>query len=262
MNYEAILFEQHGPVALITLNRPEAMNAVNAQLWKDVGHALERFSEDDNLQVAVITGAGDRAFCAGADLKEIASGRSILPPGGEKWGFAGIVNHFVSKPVIAAVNGFALGGGTEIALACDLVIASDKSNFGLPEVKRGLIAGAGGLLRLPRQIPLKVAMEAVLTGEPITAKEALKWGLVNKVVPHEEVVKAALELAQKISKNAPLALKASKETIYRGLDCSLDHPPEAWEINNDHMSVIMNSQDVIEGSRAFAEKRKPNWKGC
>ncbi|OLO36368.1 enoyl-CoA hydratase [Alkalihalophilus pseudofirmus] len=262
MNYEAIHFERRGSVALITLNRPNAMNAVNATLWNDVGHALESFSKDDSLQVAVLTGAGEKAFCAGADLKEIAAGRSIQPPGGEKWGFGGIVNHFVPKPVIAAVNGFALGGGTEIALACDLVVASEKASFGLPEVKRGLIAAAGGLLRLPRQIPLKIAMEAVLTGDPLSAEEALKWGLVNKVVPHEDVISTALALAEKISENAPLSLKASKEIVYRGLDRPLDHPPEAWEINDEHTSVIMNSQDVIEGSSAFAEKRKPIWKGC
>ncbi|HZG83754.1 crotonase/enoyl-CoA hydratase family protein [Paenibacillus sp.] len=260
MNFEAVLFERRGRTALITLNRPHAMNAINAQIWREMGEALEAVAQDPDLWVAVITGAGDRSFCAGADLKEVAAGRSIVPEG-DHWGFAGIVQHYINKPIIAAVNGFALGGGTEIALACDLVVASERASFGLPEVKRGIIAGAGGLLRLPRQIPLKVAVEAIFTGEALTAEEALRWGLVNRVVPHEEVVSKALELAEKICENAPVAVRISKDIIYKGLDVPLDHPQEAWAVNASYMEALMNSEDAKEGPRAFAEKRKPNWTG-
>ncbi|MFJ7308889.1 crotonase/enoyl-CoA hydratase family protein [Peribacillus frigoritolerans] len=261
MSYETVFFERYGKVALITLNRPEAMNAVNAQLWSDAGTAIEEFDKDPDLWVAVITGAGDKSFCAGADLKEIAAGRSNRPDNGDTWGFAGIVQHFTQKPIIAAVNGFALGGGTEIALSCDLVVASEKATFGLPEVKRGLIAAAGGLLRLPRQLPLKVALEKILTGDPIPASEALRWGLINRVVPHEEVVSASIALAEKICENAPLAVRASKDIVYRGLDTSLDHPSEAWKINDEYVKLFSTWEDVREGTRAFAEKRRPIWKG-
>lgn len=261
MNFETVLFEKKGRVALLTINRPQAMNAINSQVWWEMGNALEEFANDPELWVAVITGAGNRSFCAGADLKEVAAGRSLVPEGGEKWGFAGITQHFVNKPIIAAVNGFALGGGTEIALSCDLVVASELATFGLPEVKRGILAAAGGLLRLPRQIPLKIAVEAIVTGESMTAADALRWGLINRVVPHDQVVPAAIELALKICENAPLAVRTSKEIIYQGLDVSLDHPPRAWEINEKLSSEVLSWEDAKEGTRAFAEKRKPNWIG-
>lgn len=261
MSYETVLFERRGRTAVITLNRPEAMNAVNSQLWCEAGTALEEFAQDPELWVAVITGAGERAFCAGADLKELAAGGFRIPEHAARWGFAGIVQHYVSKPLIAAVNGFALGGGTEIALACDLIVASERASFGLPEVKRGIIAAAGGLLRLPRQLPLKRAVEAIFTGEPLTAAEAQRWGLVNRVVPHEQVLPEALALAEKICENAPLAVRASKEIIYRGLDAPLDYPAEAWEINRKYRAEVMASADAREGVRAFAEKRRPRWTG-
>lgn len=201
MSTSAVLFERRGKVALITINRPEALNAINTQVWNELGLAFEEFAADPNLWCAVLTGAGDKAFCAGADLKEkaISNGESIIPEGGEKWGFAGIVQHFINKPIIAAVNGFALGGGTEIALACDLIVASDRAAFGLPEVKKGLIAGAGGLIRLPRQIPLKVAMEYILVGDLFSAEEAKQWGLVNRVVPHGQLINEALAIAERIT---------------------------------------------------------------
>lgn len=257
-----VLFEPSGRVVKITLNRPEAMNSVNAQLWQEMGEALDRFEKDPDLWVAVITGAGDRSFCAGADLKAAAAGEMVISEQMQKWGFAGVVRHYVGKPVIAAVNGFALGGGTEIALACDLVVASEKSSFGLPEVKWGIIAGAGGLLRMPRQVPLKVAMHCVMTGEPLTADQAMEWGLVNAVVPHAEVVPAALALAERICQNAPVAVRASKEIIYRGLDAPLDFPGDAWSVNERYTQLVMQSLDAREGPRAFAEKRRPSWKGC
>lgn len=261
MPYETVLFEQHGHIALITINRPEAMNSVNEQLSKEMGIVLEEFAQDPNLWVAVITGAGEKSFCAGADLKEFAAGRSVIPEETAHWGFGGIVQHFVPKPIIAAVNGFALGGGTEIALSCDLIVASERASFGLPEVKRGIIAGAGGLLRLPRQIPLKVALETVFTGEPLSAADALRWGLINRVVPHDQVVATAMNLAEKICENAPVSVRASKEIIYRGLDVPLNYPPDAWDVNSKYLAIVMASEDFKEGPKAFAEKRKPNWIG-
>lgn len=261
MSYEAIKYEKRDRIAIITFNRPEAMNAINSQLWLETGKALKSFSEDPDLWVAIITGAGEKAFCAGADLKEMASGKANYTEEMFEWGFAGIVRHQISKPVIAAVNGFALGGGTEIALACDLIVASEKASFGLPEVKRGIIAAAGGLLRLPRQIPLKVAMHAILTGKSLSAEEAKSWGLVNEVVPHDKVLEGAIQLAQEICENAPLSVRASKEVIYRGLDSTLSYPPEAWKINDELTAKVFVSKDAMEGPRAFAEKRKPVWTG-
>jgi crotonobetainyl-CoA hydratase len=261
MAYETILVERIGRVTKITLNRPEVMNCINAMIWQEIGTAFEEFAQDPQQWVAVLTGAGERAFCAGADLKAVSAGQMVITEQMQAWGFAGIARHFVNKPVIAAVNGFALGGGTEIALACDLVVASEKASFGLPEVKRGIIAGAGGLLRLPRQVPLKVAMHCIMTGEPLTATEAHRWGLVNLVVAHDQVVPAAMAMAEKICQNAPVAVRASKEIVYRGLDAPLDFPGTAWEINKQHTSEVMTSEDAKEGPRAFAEKRAPNWVG-
>ncbi|PLT35615.1 crotonase/enoyl-CoA hydratase family protein [Bacillus sp. V5-8f] len=261
MNYEAITFEKKDKIAIITFNRPEAMNSVNSQLWHETGTALKEFNENPNLWVAIITGSGEKAFSAGADLKEIAAGGIKTTKEMQEWGFAGIVRNHISKPIIAAVNGFALGGGTEIALACDLIVASDRASFGLPEVKRGLIAAAGGLLRLPRQIPVKVAMHAILTGKSISAEEAKHWGLVNEVVPHNQVLEAAIKLAEEITENAPLAIKASKEIVYRALDSTISFPPEAWKPNAQYTAEVFSSQDAKEGPRAFAEKRKPNWSG-
>lgn len=261
MTNNAVLFKKQGKIAIITINRPEALNAINADVWSGMGKALEEYAQDASLWCAIITGAGDRSFCAGADLKALSKGEQIVPADGEQWGFAGVAKHYIKKPIIAAVNGFALGGGTEIALACDLVVASEKATFGLPEVKRGIVAGAGGLLRLPRQIPLKIAMECILTGDGLSAEEAKKWGLINRIAPHEQVLEEALLLAEKIVANAPLAVSASKDIVYRGLDAPLDHPQEAWEINDEVSGQVMTWEDSMEGVRAFAEKRKPQWQG-
>ncbi|WP_174733472.1 crotonase/enoyl-CoA hydratase family protein [Mesobacillus harenae] len=261
MEYETILVDRQERILIITLNRPDKLNSVNSRLWMEVGTALKEFSENPELWVAILTGAGDRAFCAGADLKEIASGGFSVTDEMRDLGFAGIVRNHIPKPIIAAVNGFALGGGTEIAISCDLVVASEKATFGLPEVKRGLIAGAGGLLRLPRQIPVKVAMKAILTGNSLSAEEAKQWGLINEVVPHDQVLPAAIKLAEEIASNAPVAVNASKEIVYRGLDANLSFPPEAWAINDRYTATVFSSDDAKEGPRAFAEKRKPNWAG-
>ncbi|VVN97904.1 crotonase/enoyl-CoA hydratase family protein [Pseudomonas fluorescens] len=257
MSNSAVLYEVKDRIALITLNRPEALNAINGQVWKELGAAFERFSEDSDVWVAVITGAGSRAFCAGADLKSAAeiAGQHVTSPGG----FAGIVKRYVDKPLIAAVNGLALGGGAEIAMFCDLVVASDQARFGLPEVKRGVVAIGGGLLRLPRQIPLKTAMYHILTGESFGADEALQWGLVNKVVPQDQVLGTAMEMAEHICRNAPLAVRASKRIVYESLARSVDFSDESWSISEREAEANRQSEDAKEGPRAFSERRAPIW---
>jgi crotonobetainyl-CoA hydratase len=257
----AALIHRHGPVALITLNRPHAMNAINAALTTALGSALAEFAGDPELLVGVITGAG-RAFCAGADLKEVAAGRAIHDPDHPERGFAGLVRHFIDKPLIAAVNGFALGGGTEILLACDLAVMSADASLGLPEVKRGLVAGAGGLLRLHRQIPPKIAAEVVFTGQPIDARSALQWGLVNRVVPAEQVIDTAFTLAEQIAANAPLAVRASKRIMARSAEVGSTWNDAAWAMSEAEFSEVLSSKDIREGASAFAEKRPPKWTGA
>ncbi|MET0998486.1 MAG: crotonase/enoyl-CoA hydratase family protein [Marmoricola sp.] len=255
----AVLTEVRGHVLVVTLNRPEARNAVNAELTQGLGDALERADADADIRAVVLTGAGDRTFCAGADLKAISRGEPLNPPGTEQWGFAGFVNHPISTPVIAAVNATALGGGTELVLACDLAVAAESARFGLPEVRRGLMAAAGGLIRLPEQLPRKVAMHLILTGEPIDAAAALRWGLVNSVVPDGQVLDAAIALAEVVAANAPLAVQASKRIALGLRDGDLPHEREAWRVNNDEMIALMASEDAMEGPMAFAEKRAPVW---
>ncbi len=262
----AVLTELRDHVLVVTLNRPEARNAVNAELTQGLGDALERAEHEAEIRVVVLTGAGDKSFCAGADLKAISRGEALSPPGTEEWGFAGFVNHPISKPVIAAVNATALGGGTELVLASDLAVAAESAKFGLPEVRRGLIAAAGGLIRLPEQLPRKVAMKMIVTGEPIDAETALRWGLVNEVVPDGQVLDAALDLAQVIAANAPLAVQASKRVAsgrYAGdgeLPRDLPYERDAWRANDEEIIALMSTEDAIEGPTAFAEKREPVWK--
>jgi crotonobetainyl-CoA hydratase len=246
---------------IVTINRPEARNAVNEAVCLAVGDALEEAEKDPDVRALVLTGAGDRAFCAGADLKAIARGERIIPAGREKWGLAGYVGHYIGKPTIAAVNGAAMGGGTELALASDLVVAAETATFGLPEVQRGLVAGAGGAFRLVQQISLRAGMEMLLTGEPITARRALELNLVNRVVPAAEVLDAALALAEKIASNAPLSVQASKRIALGYRDG--DNPAEAplWELTAKETGGVTGSLDATEGPRAFAEKRAPVWQG-
>jgi crotonobetainyl-CoA hydratase len=260
-----VLYERDGHVALLTLNRPQALNAVNAALADELGDHLERAVADDEIRAIVVTGAG-RAFCAGADLKEIAAGRPIEPTAHPEWGFAGLTQHWVSKPLIAAVNGYAMGGGTEIALACDLVVASEQATFGLPEVKRGLFAAAGGVIRLQRQIPIKLAAQLALTGDPVDAVTARQWGLVNDVAPPEEVVPLALALAGRIAVNAPLSVQHSKRVLHRAASAGSDWDAawsggDPWRINAEAMDAVFGSADAIEGATAFAQKRAPVWTG-
>jgi crotonobetainyl-CoA hydratase len=257
----AVLTERHGHVLVVTINRPEARNAINRAVTIGLGDALEEAEHDRDIWAVIVTGAGDTAFCAGADLKAVARGENIMPTEEPRasWGFAGYVSHHISKPTIAAVNGFALGGGTEITLASDLAVAADTASFGLPEVKRGIYAGAGGAFRLPQQLPKKIAMEMVLTGEPIAAQRAHELGLINRVVPREDLLDAALELAGRITVNAPLAVQASKRIANGIVDGRIAADTDLWALNNAEGNALMTSRDAAEGPRAFAEKRQPNW---
>jgi crotonobetainyl-CoA hydratase len=208
----------------------------------------------------VVTGAG-RAFCVGMDLKEAAAGRAVLAPGHEEWGFAGLVNHVVTKPVIAAVNGFAMGGGAEIVLACDLAVADENARIGLPEVRHGLFAAAGGVLRLPCQVPPKIALEIGLTGEPVDAAAAARWGLVNRVAPAGKAVDEALELARVIAANAPLAVETTKRLMHLSATGGPEGEAAAWAENGRAWQAVSASADAREGPRAFAEKRAARWQG-
>lgn len=254
------LVERRRNVMVITINRPEARNAVNGAVSGAVGDALDEAQRDPDVRAVVITGAGDTSFCAGADLKAIARRENIYHPDHADWGFAGYVHHFIDKPTIAAVNGTALGGGTELALASDLVVAHERAKFGLPEVKRGLIAAAGGVFRIVNQLPRKLAMELLLTGEPITAADAYDWGLINQVVREGSVLDAALTLAARVTVNAPLSVQASKRIAY-GVDDGVITDEEAgWQRTTREMSSLIRSEDAREGPLAFAEKREPVWK--
>jgi crotonobetainyl-CoA hydratase len=256
----AALVERRGNVALITINRPGARNAVNGAVSTAVGDALAQAQTDPDVWAVVITGAGDKSFCAGADLKAISRGENLFHAQRPDWGFAGYVHHFIDKPTIAAVNGTALGGGSELALASDLVVASENASFGLPEVKRGLIAGAGGVFRIVEQLPRKVALELVFTGEPISAIDALKWGLINHVAPDGTVVEAALALAERITVNAPLSVQASKRLAYGADDGVIAEEEPKWDRTTREFTALLKSEDSREGPLAFAEKRQPVWK--
>lgn len=259
----AVLIERRGHVMVVTLNRPEARNAINQAVWIGVGDALAAAEREVEVRAIIVTGAGDQSFCAGADLKALSRGEKIVPDEPEKlaWGFAGIVSYAISKPLIAAVNGAALGGGTEIALAADLVVAADSATFGLPEVKRGILAGAGGAFRIVQQVPKKIAMEMLLTGDPISAARAAELGLVNAVVSRGELLNAALTLAERIAVNAPLSVQASKRIALGIVDGQIAADQTGWAQTQKESAKVMRSEDAREGPRAFAEKRQPQWKG-
>ncbi|SON61173.1 Carnitinyl-CoA dehydratase [Mycobacterium simulans] len=256
----AALVERRDNVMVITINRPEARNAINGAVSIAVGDALHEAQHDPNVRAVVITGAGDKSFCAGADLKAISRRENIYHPDHSEWGFAGYVHHFIDKPTIAAVNGTALGGGTELALASDLVVADERAKFGLPEVKRGLIAAAGGVFRIVNQLPRKVGMELLLTGEPLTATDAYEWGLINQVVKEGSVLDAALALAARVTVNAPLSVQASKRIAYGVDDGVITDEEASWERTVREMRTLIRSEDAKEGPLAFAEKREPVWK--
>ncbi|MDD7811100.1 crotonase/enoyl-CoA hydratase family protein [Mycobacterium sp. CSUR Q5927] len=260
MSEAAVLVERRGNVLLITINRPEARNAINGAVSAGIGDALAQAQDDDEVRAVVLTGAGDKSFSAGADLKAIANRENIYHPDHPEWGFAGYVQHFIDKPTIAAVNGTALGGGTEIALASDLVVAEQRAQFGLPEVKRGLLAGAGGVFRIIDQLPRKIAQELLYTGEPISAADAGRWGLVNRVVDDGGALQAALELAEQITGNAPLSVRATKRIAYGVEDGAIPGEVADWARTGREFSALLKSEDAKEGPRAFAEKRAPVWK--
>ncbi|NNE73662.1 MAG: crotonase/enoyl-CoA hydratase family protein [Acidimicrobiales bacterium] len=251
---DEVLTEVRDRVLLITLNRPEAMNSVNFELAQGLAAAMEELDADTSLSVGVLTGNG-RGFSAGMDLKAFVTGGM---PNLEGRGFAGITEQSCAKPLIAAVEGFALAGGLEIALSCDLVVAANNARFGIPEVGVGLFAAAGALLRLPRRVPYGIAMEMALTADPIPATKAAEYGLVNRLTEPGEAVGAALELAERIARNAPLGLQASKAML---VEMQGRTEAEFWEFQRAHMAQVFNSADATEGATAFAEKRAPNWTG-
>ncbi|AHD23017.1 enoyl-CoA hydratase [Rhodococcus pyridinivorans SB3094] len=263
MSEPVVHVEKREHVLLVTINRPKAANSINADVHQALGEAWDRAEEDRDVRVVVLTGAGGAVFCGGADLEALGTEGpdGVTPPETAHWGFAGVVKHHISKPVIAAVNGTALGGGTELALASDLVVASETAEFGLPEVHRGLIAGAGGVFRIGQAIPRAVAMELVLTGKPMSSADALRWGLVNRIVPQDEVLDTALALAADIAKGAPLAVQASK-TVARGIiDGNVPAEDLPWELTDKALARLTTSADTLEGVMAFIQKREPVWKG-
>lgn len=259
---DAVLVETRGHVMLVTINRPEARNAVNRHVHEGVGDALAAADGDAEIRCVIVTGAGDKAFCAGADLVALSRGEALAPDDKVKqaWGFAGLVAHAISKPVIACVNGDAFGGGLEITLACDLAVVVDSARFGLPEPKRGLFAAAGGVFRLPEQLPKKIAMEMILTGDPISAERALALGLVNILAPREGLLDAAFALAERISVNAPLSVQASKRMAQGIANGKVAREESAWAQNRAESKIVFTSEDSREGPTAFAQKRAPVWK--
>ena len=251
---DAVLTEVDDGIAVITINRPEARNAVNGEVARGIAAAVEEFDAAGDVRVLILTGAGG-TFSAGMDLKGFLSGDS---PVAEGRGFGGIAERPPAKPVIAAVEGYALAGGFEIALSCDLIVASETAKFGLPEVRRGLVAGAGGLLRLPRRVPYHLAMEMALTGEHFTADRLQQAGLVSRLVGAGQALAGARELAARVAQGAPLALAASKRVIVESADWDSG---EAFARQGEVIRHVFVSADAMEGAAAFAEKRAPAWRG-
>ncbi len=250
-----VLSEVRGRVKVITLNRPEAMNAVNQELAVALAAEMDELDANPDLSVGILAGNG-RGFCAGMDLKAFVQGSF---PTVEGRGFGGVTQKPPTKPLIAAVEGFALAGGLELALSADLIVASEGAKFGIPEASVGLFAGAGGLLRLPRVVPYAVAMRMALTAQPITAEEAHGYGMVSEIAPKGEALDKAIELAEQVAKNAPLALIASKDLI-REMQGRTEAEFWAYQAEN-HYDTVFKSEDGKEGATAFAEKRAPNWQG-
>ena len=251
---DVVLTSAEDGVLVITLNRPEAKNAANKALAEGVAAAIDELESNPDLRVGVLTGAGG-TFCSGMDLKAFVSGET---PNIEGRGFAGLTEYLCAKPLIAAVEGYALAGGFELAISCDLIVAADDSKFGIPEVKRGLAAAAGGLVKLPKQIPSRIAMELALTGDFISSQRAAELGLINEVVASGSALDGAKTLAAKIAANGPLAVAASKRVVASAQAWNTD---EMFGTQHDIVMPVFTSEDAIEGATAFAEKRAPNWKG-
>jgi enoyl-CoA hydratase/carnithine racemase len=254
---ETVRLTVDGRVATVTIDRPAQRNAIDPETSRALNAAFVAIEQDPEIWISVITGAGD-VFCAGADLKAIAAGRVDELTGAEPWGFGGLVRPGRTKPVVAAVNGHALAGGLELVLACDLVVAAETAQFGLPEVMRGIIAGAGGLWRLPQQIPPRRAMELILTGDRIDAAEAERLGLVNRVVAREQVLPQSVALAVRISENAPIAVRESRAIA--AVAPTLDDA-DGWRLAGEAWARVLQTDDAREGPRAFAERRAPRWSG-
>jgi len=250
----AVLTERRDKVLVITINRPEQRNAVNAAVAEGIGRALDALDSDDALAIGIITGAG-KGFCAGMDLKAFVAGER---PWYADRGFAGITQRPAAKPLIAAVEGFAVAGGLEVAIACDLIVASKGAKLGIPEVKRSLVAAGGGLLRLPQLLPRAVAFELALTGDPIVAERAYELGMINRLTEPGGALDGALELAARITPNAPLGLAGSKRILNESLDWPVN---EFFERQQAISGPIFDSEDAREGATAFAERRDPVWRG-
>ena len=256
MAYQFATYEKQGRLAIVTLNRPERMNALHPPAHFELHEIWNDFESDPDVWIGVLTGAGEKAFSAGNDLKYTAEHGMGMVRSADS-GFGGIANRTACwKPIIAAVNGFALGGGFEMALACDIIIAADHARLGLPEPRVGLMAGAGGVHRLPRMMPHKIAMGYMLTGRHMTAQEAHRWGIVNEVVPLADLMPTVKKWANDILECAPLSVRASKQAALMGLGQPLDI---ALHLNYSEVVKMSRSEDTVEGPRAFAEKRPPNW---
>jgi enoyl-CoA hydratase/carnithine racemase len=263
MAFETILFEVRNQIAFVTFNRPESMNAMNRQMTKELVEACRQIEEDAGIRIAIFTGAGEKAFSAGMDLKERAE-TSFSPIERRQQKLSATIQSqtravaAITKPTIAAIRGYCVGGGLEFALACDMRVAAEDAKLGLAEVKRGLIPGSGGTQRLPRTVGVAKALEVCLTGDNVTGGEAQRLGLVNIAVPASDVMKAAEDLAGRILKGAPMSVLFIKEAIKKGIELSLD---EGFRLESDLSALIGTTEDSKEGPRAFAEKRPPVWKG-
>lgn len=258
----AVRIVQSGSIVTLSIDRPDALNAINAEVHDIMGHALAAADADPEVRVIIVTGAGEVSFSAGADLKALGRGESLYPtdrPPSSEWRLGGFVRNHVTTPIIAAVNGLALGGGLELVLASDLAVASEHATFGLPEVRHGLLAGAGGVFRLMQQAPHKFAMEMLLTGRTISAEAAHRWGLVNTVVPAALLVATAHHYAEAIASNGPNAVRACK-ALARGIrDGRIPAEDPQWEYNDELVSGLRGGAEETEGLQAFAERRSPAW---
>ncbi|MFC4000099.1 crotonase/enoyl-CoA hydratase family protein [Prauserella oleivorans] len=251
---DTVRAERRGPLLVVTIDRPDVRNAINAEVSEGVAAAVDELDDHDELVLGILTGAGG-TFSAGMDLKAYLRGEKVVLPGR---GLAGMTERPPRKPMIAAVEGYALAGGCELVLACDLVVAAENAQFGIPEVARGLVAAAGGLIRLPQRIPRNLAMELALTGDRFSAVDGHRYGLVNHLTPPGQALETAIMLAERIAANAPLAVRASKEIITRSADWSSE---EAFHHQRAIADPVFDSDDAREGARAFAEKRPPRWSG-